>query len=143
MRTIYLPDVNVWLALAFDSHTSHPVAAQWLAGASEASFAFCRATQSGFLRMATNASAFPHDAVTMPEAWNLHDRIRADRRAIFAEEPADLERHWRKLADRPTRSHHLWADAYLAAFALAGGYEMVTLDRGFAQFNLPHCTMLV
>jgi predicted nucleic acid-binding protein len=26
-------------------------------------------------------------------------------------------------------------DAYLAAFALAGGYRLVTTDRGFRQFN--------
>jgi predicted nucleic acid-binding protein len=25
-----LPDVNVWLALTFDSHVHHPVAKSWL-----------------------------------------------------------------------------------------------------------------
>jgi predicted nucleic acid-binding protein len=26
-------------------------------------------------------------------------------------------------------------DAYLAAFALAGGYQFVTIDKAFAQFD--------
>jgi len=28
-----------------------------------------------------------------------------------------------------------WMDAYLAAFALAGGYRMVTTDAAFEQFG--------
>lgn len=143
MRTIYLPDVNVWLALAFNTHTRHPMAKQWLAGASGASLAFCRMTQSGFLRLATNMSAFPHDAVTMAEAWTLYDRIRADRRILFEEEPADLETHWRSLSGLSIRSHRLWTDTYLAALASAGDLEVVTFDHGFAQFKLDRCTILI
>jgi predicted nucleic acid-binding protein len=28
----------------------------------------------------------------------------------------------------------LWIDAYLAAFAIAGGYRLLTLDRDFRQY---------
>ena len=34
MPRMLLPDVNVWLALAFDSHVHHPVAKQWFDGLS-------------------------------------------------------------------------------------------------------------
>ena len=35
---------------------------------------------------------------------------------------------------RGTASPKLWMDAYLAAFALAGGCRMVTTDAAFKQF---------
>lgn len=33
-------------------------------------------------------------------------------------------------------------DAYLAAFAIAGGYTLVTLDKGFKQFDGVSCVVL-
>ena len=51
------------------------------------------------------------------------------------EEPAGLERQWKKLAVRNTASPKLWMDAYLAAFAIAGRYSMVTTDSAFRQFR--------
>jgi predicted nucleic acid-binding protein len=29
----------------------------------------------------------------------------------------------------------LWADAYLAAFAMSAGHQLVTTDKGFKQFK--------
>jgi hypothetical protein len=55
---IYLADVNLWLALAFESHVHHASAAAWFRGlASTDSCAFCRMTQQGFLRLSTNPKA--------------------------------------------------------------------------------------
>jgi predicted nucleic acid-binding protein len=36
----------------------------------------------------------------------------------------------------------LWSDAYLAAFAIAGGYQLVTFDRGFKQYANLTATLL-
>ena len=36
---------------------------------------------------------------------------------------------------RNTSSPKLWMDAYLAAFARAGGYQFITTDRAFSQFT--------
>ena len=58
-----LPDINVWLALAFDSHIHHPDAKKWFDGlADDAICYFCRLTQLGFLRLATNPKVFGADA---------------------------------------------------------------------------------
>lgn len=38
------------------------------------------------------------------------------------------------LALRDTASPKLWMDAWLAAFAICAGLQLVTFDRGFAQF---------
>ena len=56
-------------------------------------------------------------------------------RIAWVEEPSGLERHWKRLAVGPKASPKLWMDAYLAAFALAGGHELVTTDKAFKQFK--------
>ena len=61
--------------------------------------------------------------------------LRADARILWANEPRGLEATWRKFAGGSKASPKLWMDAYLAAFALAGGYRLVTTDKAFKQFN--------
>lgn len=58
----------------------------------------------------------------------------ADRRISWLEEPAGLEVHWKPFASQSVASPKLWMDAYLAAFAIAGGLELVSTDHGFLQF---------
>lgn len=142
MKRTFLPDVNIWVALAFDHHDHHALAAQWADRSADASLAFCRLTQQGLLRLATNARVMGEHVRTMADAWRLYDDIMADSRVSFAPEPVGLEVEWRGLTNSHRPSTHLWNDAYLAAFAVVGGYELVTLDRGFAQFKLPRCTIL-
>lgn len=43
--------------------------------------------------------------------------------------------HWKKLAGNSKAAPKLWMDAYLAAFAVAGGYQLVTTDKAFKQFK--------
>jgi uncharacterized protein len=58
-----------------------------------------------------------------------------DPRIHFAQEPNDLYARWTLFADVRTASPKLWMDAYLAAFAVAGGYRLVTTDKAFKQFK--------
>lgn len=140
---MHLPDVNVWLALTFDSHVHHPAAKTWFDGLpSSAVCFFCRLTQLGFLRLATNRSVFGKHAVTLPEAWQKYDTFMSDPRVAFAEEPADLENHWRSFTQRRTFSPQVWNDAYLAAFALAGTLELVTFDKALTQYANVSCIVL-
>jgi predicted nucleic acid-binding protein len=90
-------------------------------------------TQQGFLRLANNPKAFPNDAVTTEAAWQLYDTIRSDPRMSFAPEPDDLEAHWRRDTAGHKYSPNLWTDAFLSAFARAGGFELVTFDAGFER----------
>jgi predicted nucleic acid-binding protein len=53
----------------------------------------------------------------------------------FAHEPADLELHWRNFTQGQRSSPKIWTDAYLAAFAQAGGYGLATFDKGFTQYQ--------
>jgi toxin-antitoxin system PIN domain toxin len=137
---VHLCDSNIWLALALSRHAHHSVARDWLETVIEpGSIVFCRATQQAFLRLLTNASvlaAYGNPPLTNQEAWGAYEALMADDRIIFrAGEPAGLEPRWKELALRATASPKLWMDAYLAGFALAGGYRMVTTDTAFRQFS--------
>jgi toxin-antitoxin system PIN domain toxin len=140
---MYLPDVNVWLALTFDSHVHHPPAKTWFDGLpSGATCFFCRLSQQGFLRLASNRKVFGKHALKLPDAWQKYDIFSSDPRVAFAEEPVDLERHWRGFTQTRSYSPQVWNDAYLAAFAVAASLEVVSFDTGFAQYTNLRCTIL-
>jgi predicted nucleic acid-binding protein len=61
---MFLPDVNVWLALAFDFHLHHAAAKIWFDESSDAC-CFCRWSQHGFLRLATNPVVFGMQALSL------------------------------------------------------------------------------
>ncbi len=142
MKKTLLLDVNVWIALALDSHVHHPQAQAWAASAGDAELAFCRVTQQGYLRLLTNQRVMGPFVLTPEQAWTTYDQTTADRRVVFVSEPTGLEAEWRRLTGGRAGSLNIWTDAYLAAFARCGGLEVVTLDRGFAQFNDVDCTII-
>ena len=60
--TICLPDVNVWITLAWDGHVHRDIAKTWFASLDRSEAAFCRITQMGFLRLITNARVMGNEA---------------------------------------------------------------------------------
>jgi toxin-antitoxin system PIN domain toxin len=139
---MFLPDINVWLALAFQAHTHHASAKNWFDGISSAPCSLCRFTQQGLLRLASNRTVLGRHAVTLAKAWLIYDALLNDPRVNFVPEPAQLETDWRHYTQRKTRSPKVWNDAYLAAFAKAGAYEIVTFDQAFGQFKGVRCLIL-
>ena len=139
---MHLPDINFWLALAFESHAHHGAAKAWMLSVTGQSCCFCRSTQLGFLRLSTNRKIFPQDARTMREARDLYDELLSDIRVVYAEEPQEMETTWRSLTPGRQYSTNVWADAYLAAFALTADLEVITFDRGFSQYQNLRCTIL-
>jgi toxin-antitoxin system PIN domain toxin len=90
------------------------------------------------MRLLTNAAVhgrYGQQPLTNNAAWQAYDAAIADPRIRLEEdEPPNLERWWRQYAQRNTASPKLWMDAYLAAFARAGDYRLVTIDAAFKQF---------
>jgi toxin-antitoxin system PIN domain toxin len=139
---MFLPDINLWLALAFQSHVHHAVAKGWFENLSGEGCSFCRLTQQGFLRLATNPKAFGAEAVTLDQAWLMYDALLGDPRISFADEPPGVEPLWRGYTQHRSFSPNLWSDAFLAAFARAAGYELITFDKGFSRYADVKCTIL-
>ncbi|HKJ85657.1 MAG TPA: TA system VapC family ribonuclease toxin [Spirochaetia bacterium] len=138
---MFLPDVNVLLALAFDAHEHHPLAVQWLSSVADGEAIVCRVAQSGFLRLASNPALFGDEALTLSEAWMCYDRLLEDTRFAFSLEPLGLDHYWRRLTLGSTYSTKVWTDRYLAAFAIVGGLRVVTFDGAFA--SIPDLESLV
>ena len=131
-----LCDVNFLIALNYRDHAQHESALQWLSEHHSAGeLALCRVVQLGMFRLVTHPVVLKADVLSNTEAWSFFDALMRDVRFRFVEEPAGLDRVLRRLANSAQSTPKLWTDAYLAAFAIAAQYQLVTYDRAFAQFD--------
>jgi toxin-antitoxin system PIN domain toxin len=140
---MHLLDINVWLGLAFKRHKHHISAIAWFNSIGQTRCCFCRLTQMGFLRLASNPQAMGISAVTLQQAWQAYDALFADPRVGYVEEPAGIDPVWRSLTQHQSFSPKVWNDAYLAAFAQTVDFEVITFDQGFAQHQGVRCTILL
>jgi uncharacterized protein len=120
--------VGVWLAAVWGRHVHQQVVADWF-GKETDDIAFCRVTQLGLLRLLSNPAIMGEDAIDRSQAWRTYDQLWADERVLWAAEPTELDAVWRAISARDDKSHKLWTDDYLAAFAQASGATLITLDR--------------
>ncbi len=134
-----LVDTNVWLALAIPEHDLHASATSWLASQrGHGTVLLCRATQQSLLRLLTTEKVmglYQLPAMTNAAAWEYYERILTDPRVAWASEPTGVETQWKRLIARPSASPKMWMDAYLAAFAIAGGHRLITTDKAMTQFS--------
>ncbi|MBS1568822.1 MAG: PIN domain-containing protein [Bacteroidetes bacterium] len=135
----FLPDVNVWFALAQVRHQHHRTAQAWLQGIQAPDkVVFCRPTQQGLLRLSTTAAImglYGTRPITNAAAWRNFGVWLTDPVIDFEEEPLPLGPVWEKFGAVPSASPKLWMDAYLAAFAVTGNFTLVTTDKAFRQFK--------
>ncbi len=131
----YFPDVNVWVALAYDGHQHHASAIAWFTRLNGREANFCRLTQLGLLRLLTHPSVMREDVRSQAEAWHAYDSFLQDERVSFHAEPNpdQLESTLRKLTSGRRAFSKQWTDAYLAAFAGVDGLTLVTFDRGLSR----------
>lgn len=129
--TSYFPDINVWVALTYEGHLHHAIAAEWFGRLSpDATLAFCRFTQLGLLRLLTAEAVMGDEVMTQPHAWAAYDRWLQDPRVELVEEPAAIETRFRALTRLRQPATKDWADSYLAAFATIGQLMLTTFDKG-------------
>jgi uncharacterized protein len=131
---IRVVDSNLWLALCFGGHLHHELAVTWFDSLNNREAGFCRITQMALLRHLTNSVIMGPTILSQRRAWACFDRLFADDRVTFLEEPYELEVCWRKLTRSNEPNHRLWTDAYLAAFALAARIKLSTVDQDFSRF---------
>jgi len=141
-----LADVNVWLATLVADHPHHVVATEWWRREllpSKGQVAFCRITQLGLLRLLTNERVMGRQRKTIREAWSIYERVLSRRPVIFAPEPERTEARLAEHCRLGGASSKFWTDAYLAAFARAGSFGLVTFDRDFERYPALDLTLLV
>jgi uncharacterized protein len=134
-----LLDTNTWIALALETHPQHAAARRWYQAAplTPGDLLFCRATEISFLRLITQEQVMKRCgvvAMTNDQAIDYLAGLYRDPAVTRVEEPPAVRSLWLDLAGSPHASPNVWMDAYLAAFAIAVGAEMVTFDRAFSSF---------
>lgn len=127
-----LCDVNVLLALVYERHAHHRAAAAWLAPINDVeAVVVCRQTQLGLLRLLSTRAVMVGDVLDAAGCWAVLDVMMSDERFVFSPEPPKLEPVFRHIMSATSVAPKVWQDAYLAAFAIAGGMTLVTFDAGF------------
>jgi toxin-antitoxin system PIN domain toxin len=132
-----LADVNVWLATVLEPHPHHQAVVRWWRDAvlpSGDRVALCRITQLGLVRLLTNEQVMGKERQTNAQAWEVQKRLLSQTPVFFADEPEGVETTLEELANQTGSSPGFWSDAYLAAFARAAGWSLVSFDRGFRRF---------
>ena len=138
-KSFLFPDINVWVALAYEGHVHHERARSWFesVGGSGRLF-FCRFTQLGLLRLLTAEAVMGRDDVlTQEQAWQTYDYLLQDERIGFLSEPIEVETPFRAMTRLRQSAPKDWADSYLAAFAQAAQLTLVTFDQGFSRKAAP------
>ena len=138
----YLPDVNVWIALAAERHIHHRPAGGWFNSLRDEQLAFCRITQMGFLRLLTNKHVMQEDAMNPDAAWEAYRILRLDRRIGYMAEPNQLREVWNFFTQSRLTSPNLWTDAYLCAFTRAARLTLVTFDTKIPIWKDVSCLVL-
>jgi uncharacterized protein len=126
--------VNVWIALGNPQSPFHRRAVSYWREEAAAEIAFCRFTMLGFLRLATNPVVMGRVTSVM-EAWRFYQEFRSQSGVVFVDEQPGLDFYFSQWANRADSPARLWSDAYLAAFAGAGGHRIVSFDSDFKRFT--------
>lgn len=130
-----LADVNLLLPLLVRHHVHHQLALNWFDNLRPGEACLCRFVQLALIRLLGNRTLMGPHAVSAEVAWAMLEQLLDDERVNFIAEPADVSTCLAPLLKYPVATGKLVADAYLAAFAIAGKMRLVTLDQGFRQFR--------
>jgi predicted nucleic acid-binding protein len=91
--------------------------------------------QLGVVRLLGVRAIVGPEAMPAAQAWFRLEELVEDERVEMLIEPPGLYEVLPSLFRYRQPTPNLINDAYLAAFAIAGGYGLVTHDRGFAEFR--------
>jgi hypothetical protein len=120
-----LLDVNVLVALAWDSHVHHVRTRAWFAANRSDGWATCPVTESGFVRISSNSRVLPH-AIGVEAARGVLSALRASGGHRFLVDDVSIAD-----ADVPRIvGHRQVTDAHLLTLARRRGVRVVTFDRG-------------
>jgi uncharacterized protein len=130
-----LLDASVWIPLGVPDHVHYSRARRYWDIEAAAELAFCRVTSLAFLRHLTNARILREAALSGEEAWSAFETWLAVPHIVFLPEPAGVNELLSLWSSQFALRGGEWTDAYLAAFALAGGCRLVTFDSDFQRYS--------
>ncbi len=125
-----LLDVNVLVALAWDSHVHHRESTRWFAEhrSSGSAWATCPVTESGFVRVSSNPAVLPA-AISASDAIGVLRAMRAAGSHRFLADDVSMLDPDLVL---PT-GHRQVTDVHLLALAKRHAGQLITFDRALAE----------
>jgi hypothetical protein len=123
---VFLLDVNVLIALAWDDHEHHARAHAWFGNLSNESFSTCNVTQSGFVRLSLNPSVV-HCQTGISDVFEMLKSFTEHPNHSFCEDGAlQMELSaWQEV-----RSYKQVTDTNLFLIARRHGRKFATFDDG-------------
>ena len=129
-----LLDAGVWLPLSVPDHVHHARALRYWHEEASDEMAFCRITALALLRHLTNPRIVGPGALDGAGAWHALKTWLAVPAVSMLAEPAALDEWLERWSTTRDIRGGDWTDAYLAAFAAAGGYRLVAFDADFHEY---------
>lgn len=130
-----LPDLNVWLALAWPGHPNHERAVQYWETGALPRVVFCTVTALGLIRVQCQPKVMGASVRTAAAASEV---LRAFCRLGGVSIAAEEGRGWdvfHALLQEPGFPGSLCTDAYLAALAIEHGWRLVSFDQDFVRLE--------
>jgi predicted nucleic acid-binding protein len=97
--SVDLLDANVWLALALEAHTHHRQAKAYWEKDAAPTTAFCRVTQTAFLRLLTSKTVMGNHVLSQSSAWSTSADFLALPEVELLAEPIGLEGAWARWSE--------------------------------------------
>ena len=124
--SVFLPDVNVLLALVTEGHVSHEKVKRWFQKSGSRQWATCPLTEAGFVRIASNPK-FSEDPLDIGEALEMLKLLTKNEGHDFW--PVDIAFSEAVQPVSPRLfGHRQVMDAYLLGLAIHKNGTLVTLD---------------
>ncbi len=121
---MFLLDVNMLVALAWDDHTQHDQAHEWFSGQAQSGFATCHVTQSGFVRVSLQISGVSCQITTQDAIGMLNSFTSQQSHSFWNDGPVETSS-----ALWPTVTGHKHVtDLNLFLIARRNGGRLVTFD---------------
>jgi toxin-antitoxin system PIN domain toxin len=125
--------VNVLVALAWPNHVHHEAAHRWFAARQRAKqrWATCPITQSGFVRVSSNARVVPQARLPIEAIQLLARMLALPGHEFWSDEVSIVSSS--HVAREKLVGHGQVTDAHLLALAIARRGLLVTFDGGVAE----------
>ncbi|MFZ5570287.1 MAG: TA system VapC family ribonuclease toxin [Thermodesulfobacteriota bacterium] len=133
MKTIYLLDVNLLIALCDPMHVHHDGAHRWFASKGRGQWATCPLTENSFVRIASHPR-YPNRPGDVSVVLSILQRFCQTKGHSFWPEDISL----RDLLPADAVIHHAQiTDLYLLGLAAHKGGKLATLDRRIPADVIP------
>lgn len=129
-----LLDASVWLPLSAPDHVHRARALHYWNQEAAEQLVFCRVTALALLRHLTNPRILGESVLDGAAAWQALQTWLAVPRVACLAEPPGLDEWLDRWSTRLDLRGGHWTDAYLAAFAAAGGHRVVAFDGDFHRY---------